>query len=94
MSASTSQTAQPAPGSGRRKRVALTVLLAWAARLPWERRFQVRVILLAIALGAMRGLARDGGTRVVAWDQRSRARSMQAGAKKALHQGQQAVTGG
>jgi hypothetical protein len=93
MSASTSQTAQPAPGSGRRKRVALTVLLAWAARLPWERRFQVRVILIAIALGAMRGLARDSGTRVVAWDQRSRARSLEADAKKALHRGQQAISG-
>jgi hypothetical protein len=94
MSASTSGTAQPAPGPGRRKRVALTVLLAWAVRLPWDRRFQLRVILLAIFLGAMRGLARDGGTRVVAWDARSRARSLEAQAKKAAHHAKEAVSGG
>jgi hypothetical protein len=93
-SARTGNQAQPAPGSGRRKRVARTIILAWAVRLPWERRFQLRVILLAIFLGAMRGLARQGGTRVVAWDARSRARSLETQAKKAAHHAKEAVSGG
>jgi hypothetical protein len=87
MSASPGDPAQPPPGAARRKRVARTIMLTWAARLPWERRFQQRVILLAITLGAARGLARDGGTRVVAWDQRSRSRSLEAEAKRALRRG-------
>jgi hypothetical protein len=93
-SASTGNQAQPAPESGRRKRVARTIILAWAVRLPWERRFQVRVILVAIFVGAMRGLARDGATRASAWDARSRARALQADAKKAAHHAKEAVTGG
>jgi len=94
MSASTSDTAQPAPGAGRRKRVARTVILAWAARLPWERRFQTRMIVLAIALGAVRGLAQQGQARASAWDQRSRARALEADAKKALRRGKKAISGG
>jgi uncharacterized protein HemX len=92
--ASTGQQAQPARGSGHRKRVARTIMLAWVARLPWERRFQQRVILLAIALGAVRGLARQGQTRASAWDQRSRARALQLEAKKTARRGKQAITGG
>jgi hypothetical protein len=94
MSASTSETAQLPPGAARRKRVARTIMLAWVARLPSDRRFQRGVIVVAIAVGAMRGLARDGATRAVAWDQQSRARSLQAEAKKAMRHGKQAVTGG
>jgi hypothetical protein len=93
-SPSTGKQVQPAPGSGRRKRVARTIILAWIARLPWERRFQQRLILVAIAIGAMRGMARDGATRASAWDQRSRTRALQAEAKKATHQAKQAITGG
>jgi hypothetical protein len=94
MPTSPGEPAQPAPGAGRRKHVARTIMVAWLARLPWERHFQQRVVLLAIALGAARGLARDGGTRVVAWDQRSRARTLEAEAKRTLRRGKQAVTGG
>jgi hypothetical protein len=93
-SAGTGNRAQPAPGSGRRKRVARTIILAWVARLPWERRFQQRVILLAIAVGAMRGLARQGATRAAAWDARSRTRTLEAQAKKAAHHAKEAVSGG
>ena len=92
--ASTGARARPAPRSGRRKRVARTILLAWATHLFWDRRFRVRVILFAIALGAMRGLAREGAARAVAWDARSRARSLQTDAKKAAHHAKEAVTGG
>jgi len=92
-SASTGKQAQ-APEAGRRKRVARTIILAWLARLPLERRFQTRVIVLAIAVGAVRGLAQQGQQRAVAWDQRSRARALEAEAKKALHRGKQAVSGG
>ncbi len=94
MSASPSEPAQPAPGSGRRKRVARTIMVAWVARLPWERRFQQRVILFAIAVGAARGLARQGQVRASVWDQQSRARAMEAEAKRALRRGKRAVTGG
>jgi hypothetical protein len=93
-SASTGKQAQPAPGSGRRKRVARTVILAWVARLPWERRFQQRMIVLAIAVGAVRGMARQGQARAAAWDKQSRSRALEAEAKKALRRGKQAVTGG
>jgi ATP-dependent DNA ligase len=93
-SPSTGKQVQPAPGSGRRKRVARTIILAWIARLPWERRFQQRLILVAIAIGAMRGMARDGATRASAWDARQRARSLEHEAKKAAHRAKEAVTGG
>jgi ATP-dependent DNA ligase len=93
-SAGTGRQAQPTPESGRRKRVARTIMLAWLARLPLERRFQTRMIVLAIALGAVRGLAQQGQARASAWDQRSRARALEADAKKALRHGKQAVTGG
>jgi hypothetical protein len=86
--------ARPAPGSGGRKRVARMMVLAWATQLFWDRRFRVGVIMAAITLGALRGLAREGAARSAAWDQRSRARSLEAEAKKALHRGKQAVTGG
>jgi len=92
MTAGTSQPARQAPAAGRRKRVARTVLLAWAARLPWDSRFQQRVILLGIALGAVRGLARDGQARAAAWDQRQRQRSLGAEAKRALKRGVEKVT--
>jgi len=93
-SASTGRQAQPAPAAGRRKRVARTIILAWIARRPFERRFQQRVVLLAIALGAMRGLAQQGQVRASEWDKRSRARALEAEAKKAAHHAKQAVTGG
>lgn len=93
-SASPGKQAQPAEESGRRKRVTRTIMLAWLARLPLDRRFQTRVIVLAIALGAVRGLAQQGQTRASEWDKRSRARALEADAKKALHRGKQAVTGG
>jgi hypothetical protein len=91
--ASTGARAQPAPGSGRRKRVARTIVLAWVAHLFWDRRFRLSVVLLAIMVGAMRGLAREGVTRLAAWDARSRARSLEHEAKQALHHGKQAITG-
>lgn len=93
MTAGTGQPARQAPPAARRKRVARTVLLAWAARLPWDSRFQQRVILLAIAVGAARGLARDGQARAVAWDQRQRQRGLSAEAKRALKRGVGKVTG-
>jgi len=93
-SASPGKQAQPAPESGRRKRVARTIMLAWVARLPLERRFQTRMIVLAIALGAVRGLAQQGQARASEWDKRSRTRALEADAKKALRRGKQAVTGG
>jgi hypothetical protein len=93
-SASAGRQAQPAPESGRRKRVTRTIMLAWLARLPFERRFQTRMVTLAIALGAVRGLAQQGQVRASEWDKRSRARALEAEAKKALHHGKQAVTGG
>jgi hypothetical protein len=80
--------------SGRRKRVTRTIMLAWLARLPFERRFQTRMVTLAIALGAVRGLAQQGQVRASEWDKRSRARALEADAKKALRHGKQAVTGG
>jgi len=92
-SASAGKQAQPAPESGRRKRVARTIMLAWLARLPLERRFQTRIIVLAIAVGAVRGLAQQGQARASAWDQRSRARALEADAKKALRRGEHAITG-
>ena len=92
--AGTGRQAQAAPESGRRKRVARTIMLAWVARLPWDRRFQTRMIVLAIALGAVRGLAQQGQTRASEWDKRSRARALEADAKKALRRGKQAVSGG
>jgi len=94
MTASTGARARPAPESGRRKRVARTIILAWLARLPLERRFQTRMIVLAIALGAVRGLAQQGQVRASEWDKRSRARALEADAKKALRHGKQAITGG
>ena len=93
-SASTGARARPAPGSGRRKRVARTIVLAWVGHLFWDRRFRLGVVLFAIMLGALRGLAREGAARAVAWDARSRARDLEHEAKKALHQGKQAITGG
>ena len=92
--AGTGKQAQAAPESGRRKRVARTIMLAWVARLPWDRRFQTRMIVLAIALGAVRGLAQQGQTRASEWDKRSRARALEAEAKKAAHHAKQAITGG
>jgi ATP-dependent DNA ligase len=91
---STGKQAQPAPGAGRRKRVARTIILAWIARRPLDRRFQQRLILIAIAIGAMRGMARDGATRAAAWDARQRARDLEHEAKKAAHHAKQAITGG
>jgi ATP-dependent DNA ligase len=91
---STGNQAPAAPGAGRRKRVARTIILAWIARRPLERRFQQRLILIAIAIGAMRGMARDGATRAAAWDARQRTRALEAEAKKAAHRAKQAVTGG
>ena len=93
-SASAGKQAQPAPEPGRRKRVARTIMLAWLARLPLERRFQTRIIVLAIAVGAVRGLAQQGQARASAWDQRSRARALEADAKKALRRGKKAISGG
>ena len=87
-------TGKQAPGAGRRKRVARTIILAWIARRPLERRFQQRLILIAIAIGAMRGMARDGATRAAAWDARQRARDLEHEAKKAAQHAKQAVTGG
>jgi hypothetical protein len=92
--ASAGARAGPTPGSGRRKRVARTILLAWATHLFWDRRFRVGLILFVITLGAVRGLAREGAARAVAWDARSRARGLQAEAKKAAHHAKEAVTGG
>jgi hypothetical protein len=92
-SASTGKQAQPAPGAARRKRVARTIILAWIARRPLDRRFQQRMIVLAIAVGAMRSLAQQGQARASAWDARSRARALQAEAKKAAHHAKEAVTG-
>ena len=92
--ASTGARARAAPGSGRRKRVARTILLAWVTHLFWDRRFRLGVVLFAVMLGALRGLAREGAARAVAWDARSRARDLEHEAKKALHQGKQAITGG
>jgi predicted secreted protein len=91
--ASTGKQAQPTPVAGRRKRVARTIMLAWVVRRPWERRFQQRVIVLAIALGAVRGLAQQGQTRASEWDKRSRARALEAEAKKAMRRGKQAISG-
>jgi hypothetical protein len=93
-SAGTGKQAQPTPESGRRKRVARTIMLAWLARLPLERRFQTRMIVIAIALGAVRGLAQQGQVRASEWDKRSRARALEHEAKKAAHHAKQAVTGG
>src|SRR5215472_1547721 len=92
--ASPGKQAQPSPEAGRRKRVARTIMLAWLARLPLERRFQTRMVVIAIALGAMRGLAQQGQVRASEWDKRSRARALEADAKKALRHGKQAITGG
>jgi hypothetical protein len=93
-SASTGARARPAPASGRRKRVARTILLAWVTHLFWDRRFRLSVVLFAITLGAMRGLAREGAARAIAWDARSRARDLEHEAKKAAHHAKEAITGG
>ena len=94
MTASTGARARPAPGSGRRKRVARTIVLAWVGHLFWDRRFRLSVVLFAIMVGALRGLAREGAARAVAWDAKSRARSLEQEAKKAAHHAKEAVTGG
>jgi len=93
MTAGAGQPPRQAPAAGRRKQVARTVMLAWAARLPWDSRFQQRLIMLAIAVGALRGLARDGQARAAAWDQRQRQRSLGAEAKRALKREVEKVRG-
>ncbi len=60
----------------------LAVGLAAAARLPRDPRFQRTVIVLAIGLAALSGLARDGQTtslaRLAAWDKKQQMRALRA----------------
>ena len=66
-----------------RKHVTRTIILAWLARWPFERRFWHAMAMLAIAVGAARASARDSQARMVAWDTRQRERQMKAIAAKA-----------
>jgi hypothetical protein len=58
----------------------LAVGLAAAVRLPRDPRFQRRVIVLAIGLAALSGLARNGQAtslaRLAAWDKKQQMRAM------------------
>jgi len=58
----------------------LAVGLAAAVRLPRDPRFQRRVIVLAIGLAALGGLARNGQAtslaRLAAWDKKQQMRAM------------------
>jgi hypothetical protein len=90
MPADPGQPARRDPAPGRRKHVARTIILAWFARWPFDRRFWHAVAMLAIAVGAARSSARDSGARVVAWDTRQRQRQMKAIAARAARGGRRA----
>ena len=68
------------PGPASRQNVMKLVGLATVARLPWDRRFQVQVITLAIALAAAARIAREGQTtsfaRISAWDKQRNLRAL------------------
>jgi hypothetical protein len=83
MSAGPGQPARREPVPGRRKHVARTIILAWFARWPFDRRFWHAVAMLAIAVGAARASARDSQARMVAWDTRQRERQTKAVAARA-----------
>jgi hypothetical protein len=62
------------PVPGHRKHVTRTIILAWFARWPFDRRFWHAIAMLAIAVGAARASARDSQARMAAWDTRQRER--------------------
>jgi hypothetical protein len=78
MTAGPGQPARRNPVPGHRKHVARTIILAWFARWPFDRRFWHAMAMLAIAVGAARASARDSQARVAAWDTRQRERHMKA----------------
>jgi hypothetical protein len=78
------------PVPGHRKHVTRTIILAWFARWPFDRRFWHAVAMLAIAVGAARASARDSQARLVAWDTRQRERQMKAPAARAARAGRRA----
>jgi len=79
--------ARPA-GPASRQNVIKFVGLAAVARLPWDRRFQVQVITLAIGLAAAARIAREGQTtsfaRIAAWDKQRNLRALLKKPKAAL----------
>ena len=68
------------PGPASRQNVLKLVGLAAVARLPWDRRFQVQVITLAIGLAAAAKITREGQTtsfaRIAAWDKQRNLRAL------------------
>jgi hypothetical protein len=83
MPAGPGQPARRDPVPGHRKHVTRTIILAWIARWPFDRRFWHVMAMLAIAVGAARASARDSQARVAAWDTRQRERQMKTIAAKA-----------
>ena len=90
MSVGPGQPARRDPVAGRRKHVTRTIILAWLARWPFDRRFWHAVAIFAIALGAARASGRDSRARMVAWDIKQRERQMKAMAARTAHSARRA----
>jgi hypothetical protein len=82
MSTGPSQPARPVTRASHRKRVVRTIILAWLARWPFDRRFWHALAMLGIAVGAALASGRDSRARMVAWDIRQRERQTKARAAR------------
>ena len=86
MTAQTEPTRQPQPANRKRHAVIIAIGLATAGRLPRDPGFQRDVIVVAVVLAALIGMARNGRNasfaRVAAWDARQKARAVHTAAGK------------